>query len=393
MKIEYTFSATDITDVHRLLNNFLTHISLIPLSQTEVFLADPSKRFIGTRNNRYRDFVKVINRWGIQNKDGEFNVLLNNVVDRIRSCHPMLIIYEQIELLLFNKLVERWHNARAKFKKEEIEIFFLQPHRMLVKSCLAESGLSLYDLIIKSQSLSAKLKSKDSKEFLNEGIGRRLFMLKTNVENICRIYHENRIEPLDENENAILSLNTNAFYANVYAILDCLAFAIAFEYPDYHIDRHNKKGLRKVGLFYKDFYKQIEDLEKKLYLEKLKPWHEEIADLRHPIAHRIPLYFPEIYNGKDARKFRKAYEKYCKRLNSVCINKTTAFSNHEIAQLGRIEGDWKKTQTEINVFSGCFLHSEEESSKYYHLSRLMLDLGILYCLLDKSFEYLCEICN
>jgi hypothetical protein len=198
---------------------------------------------------------------------------------------------------------------------------------------------------------------------------------------------------LDDNENAVLSLNTNTFYANIYAILDCLAFVVAFECPGYQIDRHNKNDLQKVGLFKSAFYTRINGLENKLNLAKLKHWHEEITDLRHPIAHRIPLYFPQIYNDKDGRKIQKAYEKHCKRRNSVYIKKTTSFTNREIAQLDQVHKDWQKAQTEINVFSGYFLHSEEESNKRYHLSRLTLDLGILYYLLDKSFEYLCEICG
>jgi hypothetical protein len=391
MKIEHTFSTTDIADVHKLLNEFLKHISLVALSRREVDLADPNKGFPGTSNNKYSHIVKVINRWGIKERNRKYYELLNSVIDRIRSRHPTFFIYKPIELLLFNKMVEKLRNKKAEFTKKEIEIFFLQPHEMLVSSNISQSGISLYDLIIKSQALSARLKCKDSKEFLDQGVGRRLLMLKANVDSICKICQENRIEPLNDNENAILSLNTNAFYANIYAILDCLAFVVAFECPAYHIDRHIKRELQKVGLFNRDFYKQIGGLEKKLNLEKLKPWHEEITNLRHPIAHRIPLYFPEIYNSKDASKIRKAYEKYCKRLNSVYIKKTTAFTNRENARLERIRKDWQKAQTDINVFSGCFLHSEEESDKHYHLSRMSLDLGVLYYLLNKAFEYLCEI--
>jgi hypothetical protein len=71
MNIEYTFSTTDIADVHRLLNEFLKHISLVLFSRREADLADPNKTFIGTRNNRYSDIVKVINRWGIKDKEGK----------------------------------------------------------------------------------------------------------------------------------------------------------------------------------------------------------------------------------------------------------------------------------------------------------------------------------
>jgi hypothetical protein len=106
MKIEYKFSATDIDETLKLLNVFLKHISIVTLSRTEVELADPAKKFIGTRRSRYSDIVKVINRWGIKDKGGKYYELLNGVIGRISSCSPMLQIDEPIELLLFNKLLE-----------------------------------------------------------------------------------------------------------------------------------------------------------------------------------------------------------------------------------------------------------------------------------------------
>lgn len=50
-----------------------------------------------------------------------------------------------------------------------------------------------------------------------------------------------------------------------------------------------------------------------------------------------------------------------------------------------------KELSEINLFSGCFLHSDKESKRYYHLSRLVIDLGVLYSLLDRSIEYIEEL--
>ena len=47
--------------------------------------------------------------------------------------------------------------------------------------------------------------------------------------------------------------------------------------------------------------------------------------------------------------------------------------------------------SEINLFSGCFLHSDKESKRYYHLSRLVVDLGILYYLLYGGFKYIEEL--
>ena len=60
-------------------------------------------------------------------ESNQYNILLNDVQGRISSCHPMLIIYEPIQLLLFNKMLEWGTNKNASFSKQEIEAFFLQP--------------------------------------------------------------------------------------------------------------------------------------------------------------------------------------------------------------------------------------------------------------------------
>lgn len=391
MKIEYKFSTADIADVLNLSNEFLKHVSIVTLSRSEAEIADAEKGLIGTGDSRYCNIVKVINRWGIKDEEGKYYELLNDVIGRISSCQPMLQIYKPIQILLFNKLLEKRKNPKAKFTKEEIEIFFLQPYEMIVCTSIPQSGVRIYDLIGKSQGLSVKLKSEDSKEFLEHGVVRRLFMLKATVDSISKIYCERRKKPLDDNEKAILSQNINFFYANIYAILDCLAFVFAFEYPNYKINRHNKKEFKKVQLFKKKFYRKINGLSEKLNLTKLKPWYDEIADLRHPVAHRIPLYFPEIYNDEDYRKIQEDDKDYFESFNSI-LKDITAATNEINDELDKLNKEWQKAKSNINVFSGCFLHSYEESKKFYHLSRLTLDLGILYYLLDKSIEYLCVLC-
>jgi hypothetical protein len=396
MKIEYKFSATDIDEILKLLNVFLKHISMVTFSRSEVELADPKKRLPGSGNSKYSDIVKVINRWGIKDGEGKYYELLNDVICKISSSRPMLQIYKPIELLLFNKLLESRMGGRTEFTKEEIEIFFLQPYKMIVISYIPVSAVCLYDSIGSSQKLSVKLKSKDAKDFIAEGVGRRLFMLKATVDSISEIYCESRIKFLDDNEKAIISQNINFFYANIYAILDCLAFVFAFEHPNYEIDRNKKSQLQKVGLFKESFYTKINGLCDKLNLTKVKPWYDGIVNLRHPVAHRIPLYFPEIYNGEDSLRIQEAEKKYYKRYNAILENMTPNDENAQLEKLDQIkklDEELQETRANINVFSGCFLHSHEESEKYYHLSRLTLDVGILYYLLDESFEYLFALCG
>ncbi len=384
--MNYIMSKTDISDITTLLNGFLQHISLAVLSHTEAVMAYDETNLVGLGSSKYHDIVKMINRWGIKDESKRYHELLNNIIARISSRHPMLQIYEPVQLLLFNKMLERKTKTSAIFSKQEIETFFLQSDRMITNSSLSVAGLNFSALSRKFLKLAQILKSKDSVEFLNEGVVRRLFMLRASVDSIVTIYSEHRINPTDDNEKTILSQSVNFFYANIYAILDCLALVFAFECPDYNIRRSNRKELARVGLFEKDFYAKINGLCENLSLTKLKHWYEEIKDLRHPIAHRIPLYFPEIYEDADFPKIQEIDQEFHNNIEAVLDDKTLSPGNRndKLTQLEKIKEDKKAT---IEVFSGCFLHSYEENKKFYHLSRLTFDLGILRHLLDKSLDY------
>jgi hypothetical protein len=396
IEIPINLSSADITDVCRLLKDFLKQISLVRLSREDIDAIDMDNTIGGHRS--HPNIVKVINRWGIRDDSGgNYYRLLNDVIGKLSSRNLMLRIYEPIQLFLFNKLIERWTNTNTIFSREEIEVFFLQPYEMIINTDIFISGLALLNLIIEEvQKLKDMLKSDDSKEFLNEGVSRRLFMLKYNIDNISTIYNDQRTKAIDEEEKATLELNVNFFYANVCAILDCAAFVLAFEDPNYKIDRHNNKYLKKVGLFNKDFYEKFDQLEDKLDLKKLKPWYDEIIDLRHPVAHRIPLYFPDFYTEEENRKIQEATNKYFAESvptdddlkEPATLEEKTAKLNKLKEKREQAEQEWKKVRLENTPFAGCFLHSYQESKKYYHLSRLSLDLGILYHLLKETFKYL-----
>jgi hypothetical protein len=347
------------------------------LSRREIGLADPEKAY-----SRYSDIAKLINRWGIRNEDGEYHALLNEVVGRITSRHRMLIIYEPIQLLLFNKMLDG-----SNFTQEEIHLFFLQPYEMIISESIRGSALYLNNLLIKSMTVSRQLQHERAKKYLHEGVGRRLSMLKASVDSISTIYSTDRTRPLDEGEAAILSQNINFFYANLFALIDCIAFVFAYEEPGYVIDETRRADLKKVGLFNKEFRTQISELSKWSDLPKVKVWYDAIVDLRHPIAHRIPLYFPDIYTEDDSLAIQQIDREYYGNLGPV-FRDMPLRPDDMTRKLDTLQDEWKKKKAAINAFSGCFLHSHGESRRHYHLSRLILDLGILYYLLDTSFDRL-----
>ncbi len=391
-QIQIDLSSDDVSEIVKLLNKLLKQVSMLTLSREELSIVEGNRKAPGLGNRKFSNVVETINRFGIKDDSGDFYKLLNDVIGRITLDNPMLQIYDSIKLLLFNKLLEKWTNGSAEFSQDELTVFFSQPYPIITNTELFLVGVSLYEMVEKAHKLSATLKSGDAREFLDYGIGRRLFMLKENVDAITKIYSCHRIDGLTREEDVIMDQNINAFYANIYAIMDCLAFVIAFEDNDCDISRHNK-DFGKIGLYNNKFpkvYKKYRQLESKVNLKKLKPWFKQICDLRHPVAHRIPLYFPNIYNTQESAVFKGSMERY----NDGC---RSIYAEANITLQERLDKSTKLQKvrdnelSEINLFSGCFLHSDKESKRYYHLSRLVVDLGILYYLLYGGFKYIEEL--
>jgi len=381
-------SGRDIDDIVTLINKLLDSCSLILLSRDEH--SSVNTFFIHAENNKLKNVVKSINRFGIKDECGDFHKFLNEIVKVITRRNHLFQIYDRVVFLLFDKLLEKWTKDSI-VSKEEIELFILQPYEFLTTD-LQYSNLLIRDIALKSN-LSHRLKSHDAKEFLLEGVFRRVFMLYENINAISKIFDTERIDNLASDENAILTLSINAFYANIFAITDCLAFTIVFEDDDCRITREDQKKFRKIGLFHKDFpqfYCKYDQLKERLKLEILKLWYDEICNLRHPIAHRIPLYFPVIYNCTEGLTYCDATESHNLGCNAI-------FSDDTISPLERVDRISKLQKIReneflgISLFSGCFLHSDKESKRYYHLSRLVFDLGILGFILKESFGYIEEM--
>ncbi len=388
-KIKITLSDDDISEITSLLNTLLEQVDLIPLSRHGLSKVDAGS-MPGFSAGEYSDIVKTYNRFGIKDNSGDYHKTLNEIIARIALCNPLLQIYDSIQLLLFNKLIE----GNTKFSIEEIDIFFLRKYSSITCSDIFYAGTLLYDIIKIVMRFSVALKSQDAKDFLEYGVSRRLFMLKKNIDDISQIYQHSRIEALNREEDAILDQAINASYANIYAIVDCLAFVIAFEDKDYEVERNKYEDLKKIGFYnyirngFAKKYEKYDVLKGKLYLERLKPWYRELCDLRHPVAHRIPLYFPDMYNDEEGELYSEAVKEY--NLKCQELNNTAILDQDFVSKLSDITETRDRKLSEINLFSGCFLHSDIDSKKIYHLSRLIVDLGIMNSLILNGIAYIQE---
>jgi hypothetical protein len=128
---------------------------------------------------------------------------------------------------------------------------------------------------------------------LLEGAARRGFILQSSRKHLVRT-----TDPSDENHRDVfavteINLHLNSFYLHLRGILDNLAWALHHALvliPE--VGSEEGKGRTRVNLFSKDFVAAltIKDAACARAIQGYDAWSRELADLRDPAAHRIPLY-------------------------------------------------------------------------------------------------------
>lgn len=139
-----------------------------------------------------------------------------------------------------------------------------------------------------------------AKEFILQGVCRRLNIIQGCIRNIYRIFPVERTQLLDENERADVAINLHAFLINIHAVPDNLAWA-------YLLERGVTLKPSQVGLF----NKHTKPYMRKEIFESLKSngitkWHIGYAkNYRDALAHRIPPYVaPAVLTPEQEEKHR-----------------------------------------------------------------------------------------
>ncbi len=98
----------------------------------------------------------------------------------------------------------------------------------------------------------------------------------------------------------LASYHLNSFYLNLWGFIDNLAWVINHLYD---LGFNIEKTATKVSFISKDYLKKLK--EKKLDIYNLlkekenKDWLANLADKRHPAAHREPLFMSPVYDKND----------------------------------------------------------------------------------------------
>lgn len=211
--------------------------------------------------------------------------------------------------------------------------------RRELKSVSAELTALSWDLVSR---VAQSLKVDRSKEYLNHGVCRRLYIISRCIENIFSIFPPDRKELLTKDERNDVEINLHAFVIHVYGLQDNLAWLYVYEK---RLESKIKGGRRGVGLFNPKTQLHLpKEVHTYLTEERIKSWHDRYAkNYRDALAHRIPLYIPPFTIAPaDRAKYEELERQTWEHLKRGELEK------HKAAQA---------EQTRLCHISDLFLHS------------------------------------
>lgn len=146
-----------------------------------------------------------------------------------------------------------------------------------------------HELLTFSAMRIQELKSSQSQRHIKEGFDVRLLMMQE-----CRIFMRENTQAGNSLSACLwtkLCIYLNAYYLNLRGALDNLAWALNYQFNLFLDVTESSKKRGKCSLFNCEFQSQIETISLSLAgcLRSNKEWHSQLADLRDPAAHRIPL--------------------------------------------------------------------------------------------------------
>lgn len=144
---------------------------------------------------------------------------------------------------------------------------------------------------------------------LKSGLGARHYVLRHCWEYLERTCFNERQDALSADVATEAALHLNGYYLNLRGALDNFAWILQFELQLFPGTTENVGSRMKIHLFGDDFIRAVEacSVSHAAHLSAMKAWGRDLAELRDPAAHRIPLYVPPgvITTQEQVDEFRR----------------------------------------------------------------------------------------
>ena len=150
----------------------------------------------------------------------------------------------------------------------------------------------------------------NARRHFNEGFVRRHYMLQSSRLFLVQHCRQGRREPLSPYEATDCAIHLNAYYLNLRGTLDNLAWVLQYERQLLAgVTEEGGRGKQACSLFGSRFLAALTSQQPELasVLEPHSHWASELAELRDPAAHRVPIYVPPsvITSQEQLDKFRR----------------------------------------------------------------------------------------
>jgi hypothetical protein len=178
----------------------------------------------------------------------------------------------------------RYFEARA----QEVHIYAVETavQKLMVQGILMLSEVAL---------------NEEAQRHLRFGVLRRLNMLQASFRNFRNCIMPGRTEPLSLEESNDVCRDLNAIYINLVGILDNYAWFLMHQKG---LPETQNVAPQAIGLFKKAFRNDANLSSVAREISQFAGWEEDLVRLRHPAAHRMPLYVPStVLTSEEAKSF------------------------------------------------------------------------------------------
>ena len=180
-------------------------------------------------------------------------------------------------------------------------MFYNEEDIIKIKEKYADIHHIYEELMLKLLHLRSKLTKEKAREYLMQGVGRRLNVLTKCTHNIFRIFPVEKTDLLPRDDLTDLDINLHAFFVNISGIIDNLGWVFVYENDLFGSPKEGKIDKNGVGLLNKKTQAHLgPDLNEYLKSERMQTWYTEYSkNYRDALAHRIPLYVPPSLLNKE----------------------------------------------------------------------------------------------
>ena len=195
-------------------------------------------------------------------------------------------------------------------------------------------------------------------EYARHGFCRRIQIMAHCIEGVFAKLPPNRDEIPAEDSVRDATVYLQAFVFNTFGSMDNLAHIWVSEKD---VKRANGKVLSRMEIGFGNKYVSVMEslpLEFRQHLVANETWLEYLADFRHALSHRIPLYIPPSLVTDDKVEEYRRMEEYIHE----------AIRRQEFAEVEKLE----EAQHKLISFLPVTTHSFAEQAKFVYFHRQML---------------------